>query len=316
MKETQEKLMRLYLLGGLKDAEAASIEDEFFADDEKFEQMSEIENQLVDGYVRGRLSTEERHSFEHHYLASPVHIQRVAFARNLIEKSDSSRVIATVTEPKESWIARLAEIMGLSPAQWRLAMAAAMLLLAAASIWLVVDRARLRNEVSHLQAENETQQQRQQVLSDQIAEAQSKNEKLAKENDQLQTQRNTIEPQPPAPVTERRSIFSFILSPMLVRSGGNPQTLNIPAATDLVRLRLRLPKDDARRFQIDVRTVEGQSVWSQQVNRPRASNSLLTAQIPADLLALGDYFLTLSAVNDKGEAAEVSRYFFRVIRKK
>lgn len=315
MNEKREKLMRLYLLGGLKDVESASLEEEFFADDEKFEQMWEVENRLVDGYVRGRLSAEDREKFERHYLASPVHTQRVAFARNLVEKADSSRAVARATEPKESWISRLAEMMGLAPASWRLALSAAMLLLVAASIWLFVDRARLNDEAAQLRAESEALQSREQSLSDQLAAERGQSERLTKDIEEIRKERNDLEARI-ASQPERRSILSFVLSPLNVRSGSDPQTLTISGRTDLVRLRMRLPRDDARRFQMDVRTVEGQQVWSQQVNRPRASNTFLTIQIPANRLAMGDYILTLSAVNDKGESAEVSRSFFRVIKNK
>src|SRR5262245_4940258 len=82
--EIQDRSMRQFLLGDLPDSDATALELELLRNDEKFEQMWELENELVDAYVRERLTTLERERFERHYLASPVHVQRVAMARRLI----------------------------------------------------------------------------------------------------------------------------------------------------------------------------------------------------------------------------------------
>ena len=308
--------MRCYLLGDLPEPEATSLEQEFFADDEKFEQMWEIENSLVDGYVRGRLSTEDRERFERNYLASPVHRQRVAVARSLTKQADLSRTAAAL-EPEASFQARLLAMLGLSPANWRFALTAATLLLAAVSLWLFLDRARLHDELAQFKAENETQQSREQAMADQIAAARSESEKLESEIERLRAERDALAQRAAQPdQTPRLRIFSFLLSPMLIRSGGDPQTLTIPPGTDVLRLQMRADRDDARRFQVSVSTVEGIQVWKEQRIKPHsdgAGNAIITIQIPADKLAPDDYILTLSATGPTGEPEEINRYFFRMI---
>ena len=76
-------LIRRYLLGELPESEANSLEERYFADGEALEQVWAGENDLVDDYVAGRLTPEDRGRFERHYLASPRHRQRVAAARDL-----------------------------------------------------------------------------------------------------------------------------------------------------------------------------------------------------------------------------------------
>ncbi len=310
--------MRCYLLGDLPESEAISLEQKFFADDETFEQMWETENNLVDGYVRGRLSPEDRERFERHYLASPVHRQRVAVARNLIEKADPSIApAAAVTEPKVSLRERLSAMFGLSPATWRFALTAATLLLAAVSLWLFLDRARLHDELAQLKAENEASRGREQAMTDQIAAAQGEREELASELERLRAERDALtQPTEQPGQTSRSRIFSFLLSPMLIRSGGDPQTLTIPPGTDVVRLQIKAERDDTRRFQVSVRTVEGRQVWEQQRIKPQiddARSVVINVRIPVGKLAMGDYILTLSATGTTGETEEVNRYFFRVI---
>lgn len=324
--EIQENVMRRYLLGDLPESEMTRLEGEFLTDDEKFEQAWEIENELVDGYVRDGLSSEDQERFERHYLASPVHRRRVAIARNLIEQADGVKAETGAIEPKVSWWVRLTEKLEISLASWQYALAAAMLLLAISSFWLSLDRTRLRHELTKLKAEGEARQSREQSLADQIAAARGQSENLMTELERLRAERDALAQQPtlPSPSTPpfaqqppRPSIFSFLLSPTLIRSGGDPQTLVIPSRTDMARLRMRVERKDTRRFQVSVRTVEGRQVWQQQVTKPRADgakNAVVTSDIPAGKLALGDYILTLSSVTPAGEPKEINRYFFRVLR--
>ncbi|PYS70334.1 MAG: hypothetical protein DMF69_13855 [Acidobacteria bacterium] len=59
MKES-EQMMTRYLLGELSESEQSVLEKEYFTDPQFFDQMLKIENELVDDYVRGRLSKEVR----------------------------------------------------------------------------------------------------------------------------------------------------------------------------------------------------------------------------------------------------------------
>ena len=67
----------------MPESEANSLEELYFADRESFEQIWAVENDLVDDYVAGRLTSEDRGCFEGHYLASPRHREGVAVARAL-----------------------------------------------------------------------------------------------------------------------------------------------------------------------------------------------------------------------------------------
>src|SRR5690242_7522625 len=84
----QSELMRRYLLGALTEAEQIALEQQFFADGELLDRVWATENELVDGYVRGRLPQTEREQFERHYLASPQHRERVAFAQTLLQAAE------------------------------------------------------------------------------------------------------------------------------------------------------------------------------------------------------------------------------------
>ena len=309
--------MRRYLLGDLPESETDELELQILHDDEKFEEMWEIENRLVDGYVRGRLSSADQESFERHYQASPVHRQRVAIARNLVAEADGSSATVIPITAKVSWGARLSEKLGFSILSWQSALAVAVLLFAMCSIWLFLDRSRLRHEQEQLRADTQSRQDRENTLSQQLATAKSESQKLEAEIERLRVERNGNAQSPAQPErTPRPTIYSLLLSPILMRGGDNPQTARLPSQTDVVRLQMKVDQEGARRFQVGVRTVEGRQVWEQQINPPvdHARNSIIAAQIPASKLPVGDYILTLSAVHPTGQQEEVNRYFFRVTR--
>src|SRR5262245_66585489 len=114
MQRTTEQYERMtrYLLGDLLETEQMAVEQEYFADPEKFEEVWAAENDLVDRYVRGRLSRGERRLFERNYLQSPKHRARVAVARKLLEAADrqvaESGVAPRVITPAQG---RLMEIL-------------------------------------------------------------------------------------------------------------------------------------------------------------------------------------------------------------
>lgn len=299
--------MSRYLLGQLSETEEAALEQAFFADDEMFERMWEVENDLVDRYVRGRLATDEREQFERHYLASPQHRRRVATARNLLDAADQSASAPGTLEARPSFLQRLTERMRFSPA-WQFAMAAGMILLMAGGGWLLLERARLQNTIAAMQAENKAQKIREQELANQITAGTSQRDQLSVELERLRKQ--PTEPgQSPQPQPVLR-IFSFALSPIGVR-GSAGQILALPPDADQVQLQLTAPSGDWQSFQAGIRTAERKPVWSRQL-KPRAGKVMV--RVPAAKLPFNDYILTLSGVNRAGEIQEINRYSFRVIR--
>src|SRR5689334_12572202 len=59
-----EFIFRRYLLGHMAEAERAEWEDNYFADDAQYERLSIVEEELVDEYVCGKLSPDEKAQFE------------------------------------------------------------------------------------------------------------------------------------------------------------------------------------------------------------------------------------------------------------
>jgi len=86
--DQSENSIRKYLLGELAEADQAALEPELLIDRGKFERVWAVENELVDSYVRGEMSRADRKRFESHYLASPLHRERVAIAESFLTTID------------------------------------------------------------------------------------------------------------------------------------------------------------------------------------------------------------------------------------
>jgi hypothetical protein len=301
----QDERMTRYLLGDLPEIEQTAVEQEYFADPEKFEEVWAVENDLVDRYVRGRLSRPERDLFERNYLQSPKHRERVATARKLVEAADrlvvEDGVATRVGAPAPN---RLMEMLKSLLTPRLLAPSAAFLLLLSALSWLLVERSRLNEELGKAQ-ERLSDQER---IEREIAAEREQSRKLKSELDRA------LETLAQRPSLTAPSILSFLLRPMLTPRGDSEtqQQIIITRKTDLVRFQMKIKKGDSRRFQATLRKVGGSQVWNQRLLKPRSG--VITVNVPADKLPVEDYILTLLATTPAGEMEEINNYAFRVLK--
>jgi hypothetical protein len=76
--------LRRYALGALSEEEHVAIEQQYFDDGDALDQLSIVEDELIEDYLEDRLDAEARDRFERHYLSTPGHRARVAVMRRLI----------------------------------------------------------------------------------------------------------------------------------------------------------------------------------------------------------------------------------------
>ena len=76
-----DKTIMRYLLGELPEAEQAQLEEHAFSDAGYLEQVTAVEKDLIDEYVRGELSGGEKEAFEPRFFASAERRRQVEFAR-------------------------------------------------------------------------------------------------------------------------------------------------------------------------------------------------------------------------------------------
>jgi hypothetical protein len=79
--ESNEKLIVCYLFGELDQDNSRQFEEAYFNDDRFFGLLLQVEENLIQEYVAGKLSLEERERFERHFLTSPTRRHRVESAK-------------------------------------------------------------------------------------------------------------------------------------------------------------------------------------------------------------------------------------------
>lgn len=312
----QSELMRRYLLGLLPEAEQLNLETRLFADGETLEQIWASENELIDAYVRHRLTAAERAQFERHYLAAPEHRERVAFAQELLRAADEagaeepSYIIGHAAQRAESfWTKMMASFR--APQFAFGAMAALMVILLAGGAWLISERAQWRAQLEQAQTERAAAAQRARDLAAQIAQQQERNTELSGELERLrEKQRRTLAA--PSP-TAKPALLSFLLL-ATVRGGSEQPVLKIPPGIEQVRLQMPLERNDYSRYRVSLRPVDGGAAWdSASVSiAARKEGAVVSVRVPTARLTSDDYILTLSGIDASGAAEQINRYFFRV----
>jgi CHAT domain-containing protein/tetratricopeptide (TPR) repeat protein len=80
---TDEDRLVQYLLGVMPEEERAELEELYLRDDDVDQEIQAVERELIDSYLEGSLTGEERDRFESFFLCSPGRTEKLRFARAL-----------------------------------------------------------------------------------------------------------------------------------------------------------------------------------------------------------------------------------------
>ena len=305
-----------YLLGELSEQEHAALEERYFRDPEVFNQVLQVESELVDAYARNQLSAEMRERFEQSYLKHPARRQRVEFASALTTRIDQREESIARAKTKQlasqlSWKQSLLAAVGGPRPAWRFAMALVILLIALAGFWWW----RQRREAAQIEARKEEQQrrEREQPAPQLPVETPKPEERVA------QSPPEVSQPSPGSNTNSTPSIVSLALTVGSVRSadGRSTQTLVIPRDTTQAQILLNLKDDSYPRYRVSLQKIGGSEVFTQANIRPRTTKAgaKFFFTVPARELTSGEYALTLSGITPQGEVDDLSKSLFRVEKK-
>jgi hypothetical protein len=325
--KTEQQMIR-YLLGEMSIEEQIAMETGYFTDPEKFNLLQVVEQDLIEGYINGKLSASGRAKFEHHFLSTPARREQVRFFQTLAEVMPFE-IDQQVSERMPVRAAALESIdLGQKSSWWesilapfrgpRLALgmsfAAAMLILAVAGTWLIVgNREQDNGQIANVnppaspdpgQASNPGQQNdsRQQP---QVA------------NIDPQKSEQKVTPKP----ASKPVIASFILTvPKMIKRDINstpPQVWRIPSEADFVQLTFNHQGNPYNDYKVMLRYLSsGQQVWSRsdlKASRMK-SGTLLVLNIPAKRFDEGSYTLEIFRDNTEGEWDKLYAFFIEVQR--
>lgn len=290
-----------YLLGRLPEAEQQELAAAYFEDDDLFDQLLEVENDLLDEYARGELETAERAAFADYLNRLPDGRHKVAVATVLG---------GTEARPQPFLSAR----------SWLAAAAGLAVVLAGIGIYNLQvrrERDRLTAQTTKQEAEKAALQEQLSALTRRTGEEQARAERLQRELDAAQ-QRETGRAQE-TPSTTVASLVFPILGALRGGAPDNPLptvTLLLTSKNDRVNLTVPLrSREDYFSYRALLQTRDGKILWQGDQRPIRSRNQKLTVHLPAKIFEPGDYTLTLM-LTAKKDRLELQRDFpFTVVKK-
>lgn len=120
--------LKRYLIGALEGAEDCEVGERLLTDGEYFAHVAIVEDELIDDYLAGRLSGDERSLFEGHFMVSRSHKEKLRFAQALRKYAQAESRSASAAVPA-SGSKRLPRLFSLS--SFKVVLTAAVVMLAA-----------------------------------------------------------------------------------------------------------------------------------------------------------------------------------------
>jgi hypothetical protein len=314
-----EKLLVRYLLGDLPEEQRLQVETLFLGEDQYYERLLALEDELFYDYAQGKLSPGKREQFEARFLASERNSKRAMLASALVHKMSEAAPAETaepglaVRERQFRWQSLKSHFRVQSTAV-RFSMAALAIMLIA-SIWLVVGTVRLQNEFNRFREERRAQENRlQQQAQEERARADEMSLRLKREIDEnamLKAQAGQRQRLP--------SVISHVIAPSIVRDqAAGMKRLQIPPGVTLLQLQLNLKAEvEYKSYQVILLTVDGAERWSQGMLRAQRTDSgrAISVKLPSRLLAEGDYELRVKGYAADGTLIETrDYYYFSIVR--
>lgn len=322
-----ETEIRRFLLSEMTEDERNAFEERFVADESLFEQISATEDELIESYVRGTLSSSEKTIFEREFLSTESRRRRVAFMRTMLGKINEGNQIAaakkteTASETHPSVWNSIIEFFKTPKFVFGAAFAILVLIFGG---WFL-----LRNSNQTEIAKQITPTPTAEVIKPNPNQNAAINENNSV-NANTNTAKNIAENKndfpnmnQATPNTNQNSNIpkqtSNPATPILalfaggVRSEGKMPELNLPKNASGANLQLNLESQDYKIYSIEIVNPDGNSIFKN--GKLKARNSKINLFVPAQKLPVGEYMVKLSALNPKGEIESVADYSFRVNRK-
>jgi hypothetical protein len=189
-----------------------------------------------------------------------------------------------------------------APARW--AFAATLAAVVLGGVWLLQENWRLQTQLREMQAQQTELRQRNEQLSEQLAQLKVPPIKSAPGAEITQSQPHSL------------PIIALTLTPGLLRSNAEQKTLTIPRGPHLVRLQLDLDKQTYESYLASLETAEGIRVWSKEglKTMPERGGSTVVLELPSSLLNNKDYILKLRGARSGGVVEDIAAYGFRVVK--
>ena len=303
-----------YLFNEMQEEERARFENRLLEEEVLFYEIVERENELVDLYARGALEGSLRERFQRSLTALPARRQKVENAKTLRDFIADARIKnKTITIAERSSL--FASLFSFSPAL-QFASIGLIALLALASAFLFFENRRLstiqddlaaaRAREAELVSQIDNEREATSDLSSDLNAERTRIVELEEEVRKLNGKTRADSPVNSSPST----IATLVLSPIAVRSGGQPPParLDLPAAATRAAFVINLPAETGDR--VNVR-LNGEVVADSLRVRSRNGEKSVSVSVP--VARIKDQINKLEIVSPTG--AVPAAYNFLATRK-
>src|SRR6266446_1516238 len=310
---TNETEFERYLLGDMTDEQLADVEVSL-VDDGAYARFLVAEQNLIDKYLTGGLSSKDQQLFEDNYLdESPDRLEKVATAKAVFVVLPN---LAAIPAPEfalkeQPWFEVIRSSM-------KRQVAAISYVLAGMIIVSLGTLAYIKSRTSSRLAE-QTEQTRRQLeetvrqindrdkeineLRDKIGRLQRDREDIAQREEELRTKLQNS--------STEKSLMAIVLSPFGVKGVDENTTHTIPSNVSIVRLRLKLrPEVSYQSFQV---LLNGTRIGN--ALHPKGPGSVITVKVQSRLLHEGTNRIELLGLSGKNEYQRVDGYSLQIEKK-
>jgi len=334
-------LVRRFLLGDISQQEKEEVEERAFLDSEFFEHLQAAEDDLIDDYLYGDLSSKEKERFKKYFLPQPGRYEALRIAKALQRHISPSgaRAPSTVKVIPDSLPKRTSflDFLKARSLAFRFSVAAAILLIVTAGVWIVTSVLRQQGNPAPVEA-RQSNQSAQPPKGSQNSQPNKELQGKADQASQEQNQTSSNKAPEPQSVTassegrkedERKPVSSPKRSAapayavLLMPAGpvrGESEVIKVKLPPNARQAILQLPLIEGTRYlnyQATL-TTDNQRVvrtWPRLKSTASESGKIVAIKVPVNLLSSDQHYrVMLSGISSEGTVREIRPYYFQVLK--
>jgi len=290
-----EKTYRRFLLGIASEEEECRVEESILAGEVDDFFLRNVEDELIDDYLLGSFTREEKHGFTAHFLAVDERRQKLAFAAALVEYARKQPMEKPSVDQKHAPGSGIVTSLF-----WRRAALVAMAVSILLAAWVGSEQIKLRRQV---QVASETRNELARLRGALITGKSGSSQPDTLSSGSLRS---------PQAGADRMPTIEFEASTRSVY----PVVFRIPAYTQFVRIDLKLSLPLADKYREVVLDSSGEQLWAQEFPvsiLPASQRS--TIVLPASILPPGLYHFHVERASAEGRFELSEDHVFQVARK-
>jgi hypothetical protein len=304
---SSEFLIRRYLLSSVSEEEREQVETRLMTDDDFFQQINLVEDELVEEYLDEELTGADRSRFEDTFLCAPERQHKLRFCKAMrVYAANAAKESAFQDDPeKHPWFERFVVLFKVPRPVLAYSFIAALLMLSGGGAWMLVQMRGLKEQISGLQAQQQNSAAEESRLRALYDKEHARADQIA---GLLQQEREQRVPTPFAAARQP----SFTVFAGAQRSAQSSQTLKIQKDAILVELRLDLAQNWKVTYRAELWSGEIEILTRSNLKAEESEKEIAVSfSVPARDLPSGYCLIRLYG---SGENEVLEIYSFRVAR--